>query len=154
MMENLQYSFALNQIYNPQFAVISLDIDLQGAVDFDFNIQIVAIKDQQQIIVLIESRLRQQEKLLAIIQVGCGFRMELPSWEGMANDDHVTITKDFCAHLAMIAMGTLRGVLFAKTEGTPLRQFPLPLINVSDLFKNDLTVPFQQIPQPPTGQIV
>ena len=38
----------------------------------------------------------------------------------------------------MITVGTLRGVLHAKTENTEFNEFFLPTINVTDLIKEDI----------------
>jgi len=35
-----------------------------------------------------------------------------------------------------IAIGSLRGMLVVKTSGTPLNNFPLPLVNPTDILKN------------------
>lgn len=49
-----------------------------------------------------------------------------------AKDNSVTITH-IMPHLLSVAVGTMRGVLIAKTAGTPLAKYPLPMLDINRL---------------------
>jgi hypothetical protein len=49
----------------------------------------------------------------------------------------VKIPKDFLTHLAILSVGTARGVLFSKTEGTIFSTFILPTINLQEMINED-----------------
>jgi hypothetical protein len=49
----------------------------------------------------------------------------------------LTIPKGFLAHLAMISVGTARGILHCKTENTIFNNFVLPLVNVASMIPED-----------------
>ena len=51
----------------------------------------------------------------------------------------VSFPKGFMAHLAVITVGTTRGVLHAKTENSKFNKYFLPTINVNELVKNDIS---------------
>ena len=41
-------------------------------------------------------------------------------------------------HLIVLTIGTVRGILHAKTEGTKYNSYILPTINVAELIKTDI----------------
>ena len=49
-----------------------------------------------------------------------------------AKDNSVTITH-IMPHLLSVAVGTMRGILIAKTAGTPLAKYPLPMLDINRL---------------------
>jgi len=56
------------------------------------------------------------------------------------SDDSYVIPKDFITHLAVIAVGTARGILHSKTENTEYNKYLLPTINLTKIIKEDLVV--------------
>lgn len=57
---------------------------------------------------------------------------ELAQFVKIHDDNHVTITH-IMPHLLSVAVGTMRGILVAKTAGTNLSKFPLPMIDPNRL---------------------
>ena len=49
-----------------------------------------------------------------------------------AKDNSVTITH-IMPHLLSVAVGTMRGILIAKTAGTPFAKYPLPMLDINRL---------------------
>lgn len=43
-------------------------------------------------------------------------------------------------HLVSLVIGTERGIIFAKTDNTPLSKIILPSINLKSIVKDDLIV--------------
>nr|DAC76034.1 TPA_exp: hypothetical protein [Elizabethkingia anophelis]DAC76097.1 TPA_exp: hypothetical protein [Elizabethkingia anophelis] len=68
------------------------------------------------------------------------FEVKPDDWQNFRNKNKIIIPKDLLAHLAMISVGTTRGVLHSKTEKTDYQLFTLPLIDVVDLIKEDEVV--------------
>ena len=60
----------------------------------------------------------------------------------MFNDEanSLTIPKGFLNHMAMLTIGTTRGILHAKTENTSFNTFVVPPINLSDLIHEDAVI--------------
>jgi hypothetical protein len=48
------------------------------------------------------------------------------------------VPKDFIRQLLVIAIGTARGVLHTKTENTPFNRFILPVLDATNLIKEDV----------------
>ena len=49
------------------------------------------------------------------------------------NKDNKTETEGILPQLLNIAVGTVRGIIMAKTAGTTLSKFPLPLVDIDEL---------------------
>ena len=45
---------------------------------------------------------------------------------------------DFLRYMGSISVGTIRGVIHAKTEGTVLNPVVMPPVNLEEMVKNDL----------------
>ena len=78
-------------------------------------------------------------EMLITLRLICVFAVEQNAFEGMFDDNHekFVIDKYFCQYMATIAVGAARGVIAAKTEGTPLAKLVLPPINLVETIKND-----------------
>lgn len=84
----------------------------------------------------------QDEKPFLKIKTACYFIVDPETWKAYRKPESHSICfpKGFTDHLLMISIGTLRGVLHAKTEGTEFNQFILPTINVTTLSKGDVEI--------------
>lgn len=80
-----------------------------------------------------------ESDILINLRLICVFQVEHNAFEGMFDEkrEHFVIEKYFCQYMATIAVGAARGVIAAKTEGTPLSQLVLPPINLVETIKND-----------------
>ncbi|NOQ75958.1 MAG: hypothetical protein GQ574_28385 [Crocinitomix sp.] len=59
------------------------------------------------------------------------------TWLLLTDEQELVFPKGFIRHLSVICVGTARGILHAKTEGTKFNEFILPTINVEDLIQED-----------------
>ena len=55
-------------------------------------------------------------------------------------DKSFLITKNLATHFAVLTVGSARGVLHARTEGTIYNQYFLPTINVKDMIEEDIVL--------------
>lgn len=64
------------------------------------------------------------------------------SWEKIKKKNRITFPKDFLTHCAALSIGTMRGILYEKVSkmNSPISQFILPLIDISDAIEEDVTV--------------
>ena len=70
------------------------------------------------------------------------FHIKPESWECMydAEANTLSLEKGFARHLGVIVVGTSRGILHTRTEGTDLNHVILPLINVEAILNEDVTI--------------
>lgn len=82
--------------------------------------------------------LENENRLLMILEVQCEFAIHPDDWKEFEKDtDHLDIPRDVLELFAVHTVGTSRGILFSKTEGTPyaLPQYILPPINVREILE-------------------
>ena len=72
------------------------------------------------------------------IEVVCHFQIEFNDWSQSLykeKDNAVMLPNLLAEHLASIVASTTRGVLFANTKETILKNYPMSLINVHDILR-------------------
>lgn len=54
------------------------------------------------------------------------------------NDGTYLVVKGLAIHFAVLTIGSARGFLHSKTEGTPYNEYILPTINVNNMIQEDI----------------
>ena len=137
--KNNNIGFAFLGIKTEQFAVFEENFNPKKDINLNTGLQFKIDHTAKQIGVFLELSFEQQKKKFIKIQVSCHFKIEDDAWAGFVQkkESNLIIPKDFLAHISMVTVGTTRGVLFAKTEGTQFSKFFVPLINVAEMIKED-----------------
>ncbi|UNY97750.1 hypothetical protein MQE36_11710 [Zhouia spongiae] len=52
------------------------------------------------------------------------------------------VKKNLAVHFAVLTIGSARGILHAKTDGTPFNEFILPTIDVNNMLQEDVRFEF------------
>ena len=136
--ENTQVGFALKGIKTEQFAIFEENYSPKKETSLGTELQFKLDQNNKQIAVFLGFEFLQGKKVFLKIQVSCHFKIEESSWNSLIQENKLIVPKGFLAHLAMITTGTSRGVLFAKTEATPLSTFIVPTLNVAEMIKEDV----------------
>ncbi|MCP4053319.1 hypothetical protein [Mesoflavibacter sp. CH_XMU1422-2] len=130
--------FKLNKINTQQFAIID---DSYSSEKDDFTIETnlgFGIDSKNAAIIsLVKIEFEQDQNPFLIIEVSCEFDISSEFWKEFDNKDKVRIPKGFMAHLAMITVGTTRGILHSKTENTKFNEFILPTLNITEMITED-----------------
>ncbi len=75
------------------------------------------------------------------IVVDCYYEILQESWKEMTDSTgKIKVPSGFLLHIASITIGSARGILYTKTEGTILNNYIMPLINMSNAVKEDMIV--------------
>lgn len=140
------FKFALAKVTSEQFATIDECPNEKGEIKVATNIRFGADEAEKMIAVFTAFKFECNEKPFIIIEAGCHFNIEQNSWNDMFNAEkqELLVPKELLQHLAMITVGTSRGILHAKTENTSFNKFVLPTINVSAMIQHDSTFEFKQ----------
>lgn len=137
--ENKSVGFALQGIKTEQFAIIEENYAPKKEIGLRTDLQFKLDSESKQIGTFLTFDFLQGKKVFIKIQVSCHFKIEDESWHSYVETNKLILPKDFLAHLAMITLGTTRGVLFAKSEGTPFSKYIVPTFNVADMIAEDAT---------------
>lgn len=118
---------------------LTLDVKINQSVGFGFNADI----ESKTIAVAVEFILQKDKIPLLKQGITCYFEIEEKSFsEKLKQKSQLILPYGFGRHLAMIAIGTLRGVLFSNTKGTDFDQFIIGLINVDNMINEDIVIEY------------
>jgi hypothetical protein len=137
--DNTQVGFALQGIKTEQFAIFEESYSPKKESGLGTELQFRVDQKNKQIAVFLGFEFIQGKNVFLKIQVSCHFKIEAKSWESFIQnkESKLIVPKELLAHLAMIATGTTRGVLFAKTESTQFSKFIVPTFNVDEMIAED-----------------
>ncbi len=139
--KNKQIGFQLINIATEQFAIIQDAFDKSiKEITFSVNIDFGVNKEERVIASVVKIQFEQKKSTFLIIEISNHYNIEQSGWDEMNTDDKnkIIIPKGFATHLLVLTIGTLRGVLHAKTENTEFNQFVLPTLNISELIQSDI----------------
>ena len=142
MAEFNTLGFAFVGIKTDQFAIIDEAYKKTGPLKITTNLSYGINEVDKTIAVEVGFNFIKKETPFLIIGVQAFFEITKEGWEKIYNVENkqVVIPKKLISHLTVLTIGTTRGILHAKTEGTPYNSIILPTVNVNDLVTEDVTI--------------
>lgn len=140
-MENKpKIGFSLHKIIDQQFAIIEESYNENEEVNLSTEINFAFDKENRIVVVFTKFIYLQNNIPFIIIEIGFQFMFDEPTWNNFYNIEtkKITIPKQIAQHLSVITIGTARGILHTKTEGSKFNMFLLPSINVTEILKEDV----------------
>ena len=135
--ENIR--FDLIGIKTEQFAVFEENYDHNcSKTDIHVSFRIKINQSKRQIAVWMEFGFFHFEKLIMKLVVSCHFAINPGDWSAIRHEDKLVFHSEFITHLSDLTLGTARGILHGKTEGTVFSKVILPLFDLSDRFHEHL----------------
>ncbi|UKJ07924.1 hypothetical protein [Solitalea lacus] len=140
MVEKKEIGFILQHIATKQFAMLEVTVQTTEEVKLETALNFGIDKENQTIGLFAKFAFEIKSKPFLLIEILCQFKIHPQAWESFKNKETsaIVVPKNFMTHLAMITVGTARGVLHAKTENTPYNNFILPTIDVTEIIKEDI----------------
>ena len=135
--------FQLVKVTTKQFAVIDDAYSSSSSEEIKMSINLDFGTDEKNKFVAstVNVKFIQNEKTFLTLEVEAQFAIEEEAWIKMTNNNNqIVFPRWFATHLTTITIGTLRGVLHAKTDGTEFNKFMLPTINIMELIEKDIVV--------------
>lgn len=139
-----QIGFKIVGLRTEQFATLEENFVEKKKSEVITDLEFRANKESHQIGVFSTFTFKIAKKPFIILQISCHFMITEESWSSCIDGTMATFPKEFMTHLTMIAIGSARGILHSKTEGTSFNRFLLPTINVTELVKEDVIFIFQE----------
>ena len=146
MIKEDKIIFSLQNIKNEQFAIIEKNYKEKEPVEITTGVQFMIDSKNHVLGSLVNIAFEQSKRIFLKIDVSCHFNIEIKSWNKFINkkESIMTIPKGFLAHMATITVGTSRGILFSKTDGTIFNKFIIPTINIAEMITKDATFPVEK----------
>lgn len=138
--------FSLVKVTTEQFAVLEDDFNEKGEIRLNTSLKFSTDEHQKLIAVFASFIFESNQKPFLIIEAGCHFNITDAAWTDMykTENNSLQVPKGFLSHLVVLTIGTTRGILHAKTEGTSFNKYVLPTINVTEIIKEDASFSFNK----------
>lgn len=128
----LHIKFRIQNIETLQYAVIQEDLT-QGKLAFEIGFGFGIDAKSKIVRSTFHYQLFSDSKSCLLIEVAMDFLIEHECFENkFKREKQLILEKGFATHLAVITVGTTRGILHEKTRNSPLNSYPIPTINVAD----------------------
>lgn len=138
--KKLPIPFKIVKVEENQFSVfedtLAVDAPIQQQVGFGFGVD----TDNKVIAVSMEFVLNKNELPLVKQEITCYFEVKKEAFSTLLQKDKLIMPCGFGKHLAMVVTGTARGVLYANTKNTEFNKFLIGLINIDNMFNDDIVV--------------
>lgn len=138
MADNKEINFNLLKIKTEQFAIFKENYIPNEEINLNTNLTFGLNQEDKVFLVTPKYTFQMNEKPFMTIQINCFFKIEDKTWKSFIKKKEIIFPKDFVAHMAMITVGTSRGILHSKTEGTEFNELILPTLNVSEMVPEDI----------------
>jgi hypothetical protein len=139
MADNTIINFGLLKITTEQFAVFEENFNKNEVINLNTNLSFGLNSNDKVFLVTPKYTFENEGKPFITIQISCFFKIDDATWDSFKTKKQIVFPKDFVAHMAMITVGTSRGILHTKTEGTIFNEFILPPLNVSEMVGEDVS---------------
>ena len=127
--------FKINVI---QFAILSNDV--ANGYGIQTSAEVKHTTDGKAIAVDMTFSFENDGKKDMLLQVMCEFGLHPDDLKKLTTGNIITIPKDTIDYFLAQTVGTARGILHCKTEGTPFNGIIIPPINVTGMINSDLTI--------------
>jgi len=131
--------FMLSKITTEQFAIIEDNFAADREIEIQANFSFAADNINKVIGVFSSFIFECDKKQFIVIEAACHFSILRETWNNMIDKtkNQIVVSVNLLQHLAVLTVGTTRGILHAKTENTKFNHFYLPTINVTEFIKED-----------------
>lgn len=135
-------SFKLIGLKTEQFATIEKNYNAEKEVNLSHQLRFAAIEEHHTISVRSDFNFEIEKQPFLVIGVAGHFQVSEDIFNSFKEGDGsvLIVPKGFVAHLAMLTVGSTRGVLHAKTENTKYNRYLLPTVNVAAIIKEDVRI--------------
>ena len=142
--KELALSFKLVDISTSEFAILEESYTEDENVQMGTFVNFGHDREHRVLGATLKFQFEQNERPFLVIAATCSFQMEKKAWEAIQNkeDKKIVIPEGFASHMAVITVGTIRGILYEKTKDTPFKDYIIPPINLTELIKEDIEIEF------------
>lgn len=139
--KELSIPFKIVKVEENQFAVFEETLAIKERIQQQIGFGFGADTENNIIAVSMNFVLHKQNQPLLKLEITCYFEMEQQVFQDkLVEADEIVLPCGFAKHLAMIAIGTARGILFANTKNTDFNKYIMGLINIDKIFSEDIII--------------
>lgn len=136
--------FKIVGVRTEQFAILEENFKEKGKITLNTDLEFKANSKNFIVAAFATFNFKSNNNTFLVLEISCEFAVAPESWNELFTNNKIEFPKDFMTHIAMITIGTSRGVLHAKTEGTKFNNFLLPTINLREIVKENVLFTFDE----------
>lgn len=126
----------MKKIAVEQFAILvneypRTEITLNTDLTFQYSLE------SRQVACKVAFRFCADDSVCLVLVCKCDFLIAEDDWRRLVKGNGIAIPKSLMEILAVHTIGTARGILFCKTEGTPFNTMMIPPINVEKMMESE-----------------
>jgi len=127
------------RISTGQFAILSSEAP-QGELEISASMDLRHANDGSAVMVQALFTFSEKDKKVMILETTCEFSIHPEDLQNITEEGKVVIPKGTIDYFIAQTVGTARGILHCKTEGTPFNGIIIPPMNVTGMFKEDMII--------------
>ena len=138
--KQLAIPFSLLRIKTEQFVAFDIESTKLDSTEMEAAIRFGIDRSIRLVGVYTKITFLQEGKPFLLVEVRCDFQIEATAWQTLINkeSDQLVLPLGLVQHFGVLSIGTTRGVLHAKTEGSPFNNYLIPTLDVTQLVKSDV----------------
>ena len=142
--EDLALSFKLVDISTKEFAILEDSYTESENVQMGTFVNFGHDREHRVLGANLKFQFEQNEKPFLVISATCSFQMEEDAWNELldAQGNKIVIPEGFASHMAVITVGTIRGILYEKVKDTLFKEYIIPPIYLTELIQEDVVIEF------------
>jgi hypothetical protein len=125
-----------------QFALFEDQSVIEEKLTVKSNFGFTCSQESHLIQCIFKYTFQSENAMLIVLEVVVDFDVEPTHFETkLKTKEGIIIPQSFATHIAMATVGTARGILYSRTEGSSLNKYIMPGINVADAIESDIIFP-------------
>lgn len=124
--------FYMEKIAIDQFAIVQKELP-EGNLSLDTEISYKVSEESKAVACIVNFRFHKENEPLLILGCICFFKINPEDWESMNDGEKFKLPQETLEILAVHTIGTSRGIMYCKTEGTAYNNLIIPPLNVRDI---------------------
>lgn len=131
--------FKMFRINVDQFAMIEEPVNPTG-ISFGTTLNMDFSLSDRNVRIRMGFSFVQNDKKIMLLNVACEFNIHEDDWGNVDNGENFVYPKYFIECLLTQVVGTARGILHCKTEGTSFNNIIIPPIDVTKMIDGDIVI--------------
>ena len=133
--------FRMAKINVEQFAIL-VDKAPNESLSYTVNLGFKGASNAQRIACIFTATFLHNETIILKLVLNCEFDIHSDDWVTIFHENLLRVSKEDLSFFANQTVGTARGIMFCKTEGTDFSNFILPPIDLTKIIDQDLEIDF------------
>lgn len=131
--------FRMAKINLEQFAILAPQAPEDG-ISYFVNLGFNGAPNDNRIACTFSVEFMHHDQKLIKLAISCEFDIHPDDWNSYIDNNILTVTKENLCFLANQTVGTARGIMFCKTEGSQFWNFIIPPIDLTKIIDKDLAI--------------